>query len=256
MSKIDLKDTTFCIPIRIDSNDRLENLELVIEYLTYHFDTNIIVKEVSQTSMLMYHPFIKKVQYEWEFSDSETFHRTKVLNDMLEMTNTKFWSNYDCDVLFPVQAYIDAVNALRKGSVFVFPYQGPFHEVPRRFIPEVRNKMEVNWIPLSECGLNHPSSVGGAMFHNVEVSKKLGSENENFTGWGWEDNYRINLFQKFGYKIDRVGTVLYHFEHVRGVNSGPSNPYHNHNQNEYYKCFHMSKEVLDHYISTWSRFRK
>lgn len=256
MNKFDLKDVTFAIPVKIDSQDRLENLELVIEYLTYHFDTNIIVKEVSEQSVLANLPFIQKVKYIYGFSDQEVFHRTKILNDMLEMTETKFFCNYDCDVLFPVQSYIDTVSHLRAGEVFVFPYQGPFHEVPRKFIPEIKNKLEVKWIPLNETGINHPSSVGGAMFHDTEIFRKLGGEFEPAISWGFEDNYRVNLFQKFGYSVVRTGTILYHMEHFRGVNSGPSNPYHNHNQNEYYKCVHMSKEELDNYISTWSRFRK
>ncbi len=256
MTKINLLDMTIMIPFRCDSQDRLENLELVIEYLTHHFDTNIIVKEVSEQSMLGNLPWIRKVKYIYEFSSEEKFHRTKILNDMLEEVITPYVSVYDCDVLFPIQSYVDTLNALRNGEVFVFPYQGPFHEIPRRFIPEVKNRMEVNWIPLDQTGVNHPQSVGGSVFLNTEVYKKLGAENELCIDWGWEDGYRVNLYQKFGYNICRVGTILYHFEHQRGKSSGPSNPFHNHNQNEYYKTVYMSKEDLDSYISTWSRFRK
>lgn len=254
--KIDLKDVTFAIPVRIEHENRQENLEMTIDYLTHHFDVNIIVVESSERSILMNHPSMKKVKYIWQFDSSEIFHRTKILNDMLEMTETKIWVNYDCDVLFPVQSYVDAANEIRSGKVFVFPYQGPFHEVPRKFLPEIREKMDVSWIDLNQCGLNHPKSVGGAMFMDSEVYRKLGGENQQQNSWGWEDNYRINLFQKFGYSIDRVGTVLYHIEHYRGQNSGPSNPYHNQNMMEFYKCSNMSKEDLDRYISTWSRFRK
>jgi hypothetical protein len=254
--KLDLKDTTFCIPIRIDSNDRQENLEMVIDYLDHHFDTNIIVMESSEKSMLMHQPSMKKVKYIWEHNTSEVFHRTRILNDMLAETETKIWVNYDCDVLFPVQAYVDAANEIRNGKVFVFPYQGPFHEVPRKFLPEIRNKMDVSWIDLKQCGLNHPKSVGGAMFMDAEVYRKLGGEPATFKDWGYEDNYRTILYSKFGYEVNRVGTVLYHIDHWRGKSSSPSNPHHNENQMEYYKCSYMSKEELDRYISSWSQFRK
>ena len=50
--KIDLKDCTFAIPVRIDSNDRMENLQLILMYLTHHFDTNIIVIENDKESKL------------------------------------------------------------------------------------------------------------------------------------------------------------------------------------------------------------
>ncbi len=36
---IDLTNTTFIIPITIDSKDRLRNYNIIIEYLTKEFDT-------------------------------------------------------------------------------------------------------------------------------------------------------------------------------------------------------------------------
>ena len=45
--KIDLKDVTFIIPIRIDSDDRKRNIDLVVSYLLTHFNTNVIIKESS-----------------------------------------------------------------------------------------------------------------------------------------------------------------------------------------------------------------
>ena len=44
---INLTNTTFIIPVRIDSSDRLSNLEYVIKYLQFHFETNIIIQENS-----------------------------------------------------------------------------------------------------------------------------------------------------------------------------------------------------------------
>ena len=44
--KIDLKNTTFIIPLRIDTGDRLRNVILSTAYLLNHFDTNVMIKEV------------------------------------------------------------------------------------------------------------------------------------------------------------------------------------------------------------------
>ena len=41
MKRIDIKDITFLIPIRLDSIVRLENLILSIDYLYKHFCCNI-----------------------------------------------------------------------------------------------------------------------------------------------------------------------------------------------------------------------
>ena len=49
--KIDLKDTTFIIPVRIESQDRLRNVITVCCFLLETFDTKIILKEIDQTSV-------------------------------------------------------------------------------------------------------------------------------------------------------------------------------------------------------------
>ena len=43
--KIDLKNTTFIIPLRIDTGDRLRNVILSTAYLLYNFDTTVMIKE-------------------------------------------------------------------------------------------------------------------------------------------------------------------------------------------------------------------
>ena len=43
--KYDLKDITFTIPVRIDTPDRLYNINYTVEYLLRNFDTNIIIYE-------------------------------------------------------------------------------------------------------------------------------------------------------------------------------------------------------------------
>ena len=43
---IDLKDTTFIIPVKIESDDRLRNVITVCCFLLENFDTKVILKEV------------------------------------------------------------------------------------------------------------------------------------------------------------------------------------------------------------------
>ena len=49
--KKDLKNTTFIIPIRIESEDRLRNVITICCFLLDNFDTKIIIKEVDNTSV-------------------------------------------------------------------------------------------------------------------------------------------------------------------------------------------------------------
>ena len=49
--KINLKNATFIIPIRIESSDRLRNVITSTAFLLENFDTNIIIKEVDSESI-------------------------------------------------------------------------------------------------------------------------------------------------------------------------------------------------------------
>jgi hypothetical protein len=51
--KHNLKDTTFIIPIRIESEDRLRNVITVCCFLLSTFDTKVIIKEVDSTSVFV-----------------------------------------------------------------------------------------------------------------------------------------------------------------------------------------------------------
>lgn len=252
--KIDLSDLTFCIPVRIDSNDRLENLELIVDYLKHHFETKIIVYEDDTVSKLVGTGLPEKVdKFIFKENTSGKFHRTKILNDCFKLADTKFVANYDTDVLFVPGAYVAAIDRLRKGLCdFIFPYDGKFREVSRDKIPQIREKMNVDWVDIKDTNWIHDSSVGGAIFCNKESYKKSGYENENFLQWGFEDNERIHRWVTLGMKIERTSNWLVHLEHFRSTNSSPHNESYQNNQMEFINVSRMDRENLKRYIGSWN----
>ena len=121
MSKINLTDCTFLIPIRIESNDRLRNIITGLCYILANFDTNVIIKEIDSKSVFLEYalPQIKEfvgeslnVNHIFEESSDELFHRMKCLNEMISISKTKVVVNYDCDVLLPKNSYVDSVNTI------------------------------------------------------------------------------------------------------------------------------------------------
>jgi hypothetical protein len=252
--KHDLSDLTFCIPVRIDSQDRLDNLELIVDYLKHHFQTNIIVYEDDLDSKLMGTDLAYKVnQLIFNKNESGKFHRTKILNECYKKSSTRFVANYDTDVLFVPDAYIAAVNRLRNGSCdFIFPYDGKFREISRDKISKIKQTMNVDWIKFEDTNYIHDSSVGGAVFCNKESYRKSGYENENFVQWGFEDNERIQRWITLGMKIERTSNWLIHIEHFRSTNSSPHNESYIANQMEYTNVARMPSDVLKKYISNWN----
>lgn len=252
MSKIDLKDVTINIPFFWDSEDRVENLHFLVDYLTHHFDTNIIIKEVGKQSVLAGMPWLSGCEYVYEHSDDPIFHRTKVLNDLCRLSKTKVIANHDVDCILPIDAYVLSVKCIMEDkSDIVYGYNGKFMECNRDRLPILRDTMDFYSVNDSELNCLHPTSVGGIIFENREKFIKSGMENEKIIGWSFDDNCRAVRFEKLGLRVNRSSNYLLHVNHWRGDNSGPSNPYYQQNMQEYIKVNNMSKDQLTSYVSTW-----
>lgn len=130
--KIDLSKSTFIIPIRLETDDRVRNVITSLCFLLSNFKTNIIVKEVDSSSVFLEQVLpqieefckdISDLNHIFEQSNSPEFHRQRILNDMTLQSTTKIVVNYDCDVLLPVQSYVNAYNLILNGSSdVVYPY--------------------------------------------------------------------------------------------------------------------------------------
>lgn len=227
MSKIDLTNTTFIIPIRISHIDRLNNLEFLVNYLTENFNTNIMVYE-ADTQIKVTKNIINKVNYTFECTKDNIFHRTKYLNNMLKNVTTKYVVNQDCDVFIPIKSYVKAIELLETEVDVVYPYNGQFVDFNRNELKEVSKTFDPKDFKVTS------DSYGGMIFFNTEVYKNGGGEDEKFYGWGFEDRERIFRFRKLGYKITRMPNKLYHIRHDIGKNNGPNQPYLKENETRYH----------------------
>ena len=249
VKRFDLTKTTFIIPLRIETADRMRNIITILIYLSRNFDTKIIVKEVDESSVYEREvlPILEQaLEPEWlecithifEKSDDFTFHRTKILNDMLWMVDTPVVVNYDSDILLPLETYINATNMIAKGWVHPDVENGkpvkviyPYGNGNYQFQCHVGDNEVTNFI---NSGFNFEyfnghmrqwdAKYGFCQFFDTEEYKKLGGENENFVAYGYEDDerhFRFNLLSS----VARIDDYVYHLEHGRTKNSWFNNPY-------------------------------
>ena len=247
--RFDLTKTTFIIPLRIETEDRMRNIITTLIYLSRNFDTKIIVKEVDKESVYerevlpllnqaLEPEMLECIHHIFEQSDDFTFHRTKILNDMLWMVDTPVVANYDSDILLPLESYINATNMISKGWVHpdaegskpvkvIYPYGFGNYQ----FQCHVGDNEVTNFI---NSGFNFEyfnghmrqwdAKYGFCQFFDTEEYKRLGGENENFVAYGYEDDerhFRFNLLSSVG----RIHEYVYHLEHGRTKNSWFNNPY-------------------------------
>jgi hypothetical protein len=266
--KIDLTEATFIIPIRIESNDRLRNVITTTAFLLENFDTNIIIKEVDSESIFknVALPILKnildvdvKIHHIYEKSDSPSFHRQKVLNEMIAAADTEIVVNYDCDVLLPLESYHEAyISILHHTHDVIYPYgQGMYQkQVPASDEVVSDFLQSMDYSILDSNSTISTSDFGWAQFFNRQVYIDGGMENENFVAYAPEDKERFYRFTTLDYNVGRIDDYVYHLEHSRGQNSWINNPHMNTNNNEWEKVQNMNKEQIKEYYSKQEYLKK
>ena len=282
--KIDLKNTTFIIPLRVDTGDRLRHVVLSTAFLLNKFDTNVIIKEVDSERRFEAYclPIIKRIAdttnlrhiFEVETRTDDSFHRTKILNDMVMESTTDVVVNYDTDIILPLTSYTSAVAMLEKDYDVVYPY---------RFGKQGERKVKLNFSVRTQDDMNnfenYPESkkfiassnsdsfdipfdnyfyyphqqgegwaeYGMVQFFNRKVYMDGFLENEGFIAYAPEDVERHHRWKTLGYRIGRVDNYAYHLEHERTQNSWFHNPHMQRNNELWEKLKVLDKEQLTEY---------
>lgn len=233
--KNNLTNTTFIIPLRIESDDRLRNIITVICFLLGTFDTNVIIKEVDTESVFeqkalpqineFFDGNVNGLTHIFEKSDHNVFYRMEILNQMISMCKTDIVVNYDCDVLLKPETYIESCRMISDENYdVVYPYGFGSWQKQIFANDEMVSEFLSNDYDFSILEKNHVENLsryGHVQFFKHKSYIEGGMENENFKGSSPEDVERHHRFITLGYHVGRLDHWIYHLEHSRGLNSWP-----------------------------------
>lgn len=236
---IKLENLTIVIPVKIDTLDRYHNLKILLGYLNNSFYTNIKITESDVSSKIDFIEDFKNLNIEYSFlklDKNEPYHRTKYLNQMIHSSKTEIVSNYDCDVLLPINTYRNVVSKLVYGDLdFIYPYKKGNGQKRLFYSKWYENKntnmhifSEKYDLSIFENDINtdiYPSICGHVIFAKRRSYVEAFMENEDFISYGPEDQERLYRFQKLGYKVEWHDDFVYHMEHLRTNDSWTTNPY-------------------------------
>jgi hypothetical protein len=250
MSKANLKDSTFIIPIKLESNDRIANFSIVIKFLTKYLDTNIIIYEQGIRSVAHNLPKIyPNIRYLFEQSSGgEPFHRTRYLNQMIMLSQTPITINYDLDIILPIESLLLSQDfILNKNLDMIFPFgYGDFQKnVNKTIKSKLFNSLESDEFKNLFNIMDQNSEILPSLYGHVQCFKTSsyiegGMENEGFISYGPEDLERACRFLKLGYKVSHLisdNSYVYHLDHERGKDSSKDNPF-----------FHKNVELYNHLL--------
>lgn len=226
--RIDLKDTTFIIPVRIDSMIRLENLLMSVDSIVRYFQTRILILEASSYPNEVIPSLIKDdaVEYTFLMDKDPVFYKTKYLNILARRVDTPLVCIWDADVILDHLQIMDAVEQLRtKAFDIAYPYDGDFLDTSDILREHYSLHRNIDFLKKHQGKMNSLytvegviGAVGGAVFVQTDKYRQAGMENEDFYGWGLEDGERHYRWLSFDYRIYRSDGCLFHLSHPRDQN--------------------------------------
>lgn len=253
--KFDLRDVTFLIPFRLDTDDRRRNIKIIVSYLFKHFETNVLICEDQPGESNF-----RKIAEELALppgacrllhvtgNDTPFTHRGKQINMLAEAAQTPIVVGYDTDVIVDPVQYLYGRSAILDGALMACPFNGLFFDVSPEVVPAVERHLSVAPIDLLDPRnpLLYKNSYSGAVFFDRARFLELGGFNERFVSWGWEDFELYQRFVKLEQRIERLWGPLYHLSHARPPNSLKVHPFYEANVQEFERVMAMSKaEILE-----------
>lgn len=243
----------FVIPVRIDSSERKENLDVVLDQLSKRKRSKIIVLEADSDSKYRVPENYPNVTYRFVKDDNPIFYRTKYLNELLREADTLIVGIWDTDVIVPNDQIDCSIADIRNGkAVMSFPYNGHFNMCSMEDSFVFRDSRLIVFLKEKEHSACFIHSVGGAFLVHKDLYLEAGGENEHFYGWGMEDMERVKRMEILGLPVSRISGALYHLFHYRYENSRfYSLRLEEESRKEFLKVCSMCKDQLKHYIQTW-----
>lgn len=227
--RYNFKDVTFLIPTRLDSIDRLVNLQATVSFIQKYFETKIRILEADSFNSFWVEKLISKnVDYTFVEDFDPVFFRTFYINKMVEMCDTSYVCVWDTDIIVPPEQLIKSVELLRTDKAdFASPYQKKALDTSKIIRDLYLKKNDWEILDKHQNKMKQmypPNPVGGAFFADRQKYVESGLENLNFYGWGIEDGERVTRWKVLGYRFERIEGNLYHLTHARGINSTFQSP--------------------------------
>lgn len=250
-----MKEISFVIGLKIDSEDRYNNLKISVDNLRYNFpESEIIISELDEESKIdiklrgIKHIFVKT---------SEFFNRQRAVNYGISGSKRKVVAHYDADIILNKNTVERCVSLILNDEIdVIYPHNGHFYDIPKQYHKKINEDKSLESVNKEQCKLLSTQNVGGVVFFNREVYWKGGGANEKFLGVGYEDNEIFERFTKLKYRIGRINTPVFHLTHERKETSFDHNPYNEQNKKEYIKVHKMSFEELSEDIKNWNYEKK
>lgn len=245
---------TIIMPVRIESEERLKNLESTLHWIDCHGGNVIVLEADKKRHLLNLEKSYKGIKYLFVRDENEIFHRTRYINTLLHHTQTDYVAVWDADIIIPFEQIWNALEIIQSQQyTIVYPYDGTVIMLSPEQTETFRRHFDLEQIDrLKLTPLLGRRSCGGLHIVNRAKYISIGGENEKYIGWGPEDAERLRRTIIMGHGVCWLpyGT-LYHLHHTRQMKQqAASNPLLIQMRREFVRECSMNKEEMQNYIQT------
>ena len=262
--KLDLSDCTIVIPLHIDFPERLEHLRFLLRYFTKFFINHQLILVEQDVKSKIDFPLPPEADLEFITSE-EDFSITRVSNSGAELVKTAFFCKCDTDLLVHPKAIFDAFERLKTDSStsLVLPYNGISFNLTSPLKEDLMHSCDFQKLPciqreeiasFSSPHLHLKCGDSQGLIHcfRTSVFKTLGGYNEEFIGWGYDDNEVLARFKGLGHPKEMLkGYNAFHLDHPR-MYGGEFQVLQNFHR--WQRVEKMPRDELVDYVKTWTRF--
>lgn len=195
---------------------RLENLIFLVNYLNNFKNIEIIIVEQDSESVLSNLKFPNNCKHIF-IKNSGLFNRSWGFNVGYKYSTNEYLAFGDNDVVITKDAYDKSIILLQQNKVV-----NPYSSIVDTTTQEANLIRQTNsLLSIKREGRRGINFCGGLVFFTKQMFEQIGGWDEDFRGWGGEDNaltfYKIPLIlgKECMEEIDSVG---YHLWHERNVN--------------------------------------
>jgi hypothetical protein len=256
---------TFILAVKIDGQDRQENLDITIKRISRDFKGSQVILVESDRKGKLFGRYSGVEHLFLKLSEGEVFNKMKAYNKGASEARNSVLCFVDADMPPSKKNILEAYELLVSNVYdLVLPYgKSEGYNIPKEFHKMIE---ELDDAP-SYDDKKHPwlskqyrmeyMDNGGIVLFNTAAFVNGGGGNENFIGWGCEDDEMISRFVGLGYRLGRLDqAILLHLQHSR-YTSGGWYDYANYERNNRQRLADvraMDKESLQNMVKTWNNF--
>lgn len=191
--------------------DRIINLRKVLEWLASFNNIDVIIVEqdkyskISHLNLRATHVFIKS---------DKPYNRSWAFNVALKRNKNPVIIFGDCDIVMDPQELVNSINELNNFDV-VSPYSSVLDLTPEETNYPFNMLPQIQRAGRGENDNQKINLCGGIVIFKAESIVKIGGWNEDFIGWGGEDDFQTIKVKKLGLTYKEMPYRCYHFWHNR-----------------------------------------